>query len=442
MRIPLSRSHIKAALDAATDTRALRIGCDVLDQAPDLFRSQFKDAPALIVADFNTFEAAGKTVHDAFGASAGARLEPFIYADAGLYAEDRHVDSLQAVLANTDAIPVAVGSGTLNDLTKLAAHRAGRPYMVIATAASMDGYTAFGASIIHDGSKQTFACPAPRAVLADLEVMARAPAEMNASGYADLLAKVTAGADWILADALGEEAIDPTAWGWVQTPLRQWIADPSGVRKGDLAALENLVEGLMMGGFAMQRTRSSRCASGAEHQFSHLWDMQHHAHHGRPPSHGFKVGVATLAVTRLYEHILSLPLDQLCVEDRVSKWPEWPELEKRIRAQYDIPEIAAKAAEESRAKYIDRKRLRIHLEKIKEIWPGLREKLWAQIIPATGLRTMLDAAGAPCDPSDIGVTSSRLRDSFRQAGPIRRRYTILDFAVRSGLLESSLKALF
>ena len=97
------------------------------------------------------------------------------------------------VLESTAAIPVAVGSGTINDLTKLAAHRVNRPYMVVATAASMDGYTAYGASITASGSKQTFDCPAPRAVLADLEVIASAPPGMNASGYADLLAKIAAG---------------------------------------------------------------------------------------------------------------------------------------------------------------------------------------------------------------------------------------------------------
>jgi len=57
-----------------------------------------------------------------------------------------------------------------------------------------------------------------------------AQAEMNAWGYADLLAKVTTGADWILADALGVEAIDPLAWNIVQGRLREAVADPAGVR--------------------------------------------------------------------------------------------------------------------------------------------------------------------------------------------------------------------
>ena len=82
----------------------------------------------------------------------------------------RNTPSLRRCTRNcskSSAIPVAVGSGTINDLTKLAAHQLGRPYIVVATAASMDGYTAYGASITHQGSKQTFDCPAPLAVIAD-----------------------------------------------------------------------------------------------------------------------------------------------------------------------------------------------------------------------------------------------------------------------------------
>ena len=96
-------------------------------------------------------------------------------------------------------------------MTKLAAHRTGRRYVAVGTAASMDGYTAYGASITYNGSKQTFPCPAPIAVVADLDVMRAAPAELNAAGYADLMAKTVAGADWLLADAVGNEAINPGA---------------------------------------------------------------------------------------------------------------------------------------------------------------------------------------------------------------------------------------
>ncbi len=130
-------------------------------------------------------------------------LEPFIFRAPDLHAEERFVAELESSLRTHAAIAVAVGSGTINDLTKLASHRVERRYLCVATAASMDGYTAYGASVTYQGAKQTFFCPAPVAVVADLDVICAAPGEMNAWGYADLMAKFPAGADWIVADALG-----------------------------------------------------------------------------------------------------------------------------------------------------------------------------------------------------------------------------------------------
>ena len=212
------------------------------------------------MADTNTFAAAGQAVLKEFRRAGHACREPFIFAEQNLHAEQQHVAALEEALKEHEAIPVAVGSGTINDLTKLAAHRAGRQYLAVATAASMDGYTAFGASIACEGSKQTINCPVPAAVVADLDVIRAAPASMNAAGYADLLAKTTAGAEWLLADALGVEAIDPTAWAIVQGGLREAVANPAGVRDRNAEALRQLTEGLLLGGFAMQSAKSSRPA--------------------------------------------------------------------------------------------------------------------------------------------------------------------------------------
>lgn len=389
----------------------------------------------MVVADTNTFAAAGRDVVDAFRRAGHPALEPFVFASSGLYAEWRFVEELAAALVSHTAIPVAVGSGTLNDLTKLASHQTGRPYFAVATAASMDGYTAFGASITREGSKQTFDCPAPLAVLADLDVLRAAPPELNAAGYADLLAKVTAGADWILADALGIEAIDPIAWELAQGGLRAALAHPAGVCAGDPGALRALTEGLMSGGFAMQRTRSSRPASGAEHQFSHLWDMQHHQHQGAAPAHGFKVGIGALAAARQYERLLAQSLEELDVDRCAANWPEWSETERSIADLFPEPALRAKALEETSAKHVDADTLRALLSRLRTAWPKLRQRLSEQLLPAEELSEMLRAAGAPHLPEQIGISPSRLWDSHRLAYHLRRRYTVLDLAVQTGLLE-------
>ncbi|HOW66222.1 MAG TPA: sn-glycerol-1-phosphate dehydrogenase [Candidatus Paceibacterota bacterium] len=433
---------LSEALRASLETRDLKIGEQILEQTPRVFREQFGDRPAVVIADPNTYAAAGGAVQETFRAARFLTRDPFIFGNPGLSAEHRFVLELESFLQGHEAIPVVVGSGTLNDLTKLAAHRTGRPYLCVATAASMDGYAAFGASITHEGSKQTFPCPAPRAVVADLSVIRRAPVQMAAWGYADLLAKIAAGADWMLADALGIESIHPLAWNLVQGRLREAVGDPAGVRTHEPAALGRLIEGLMLGGFAMQAAQSSRPASGAEHQFSHLWDMQHHTHQGRAPSHGLKVGIGLLAVTALYEWLLNQPLDQLDVKTCAAAWREQSDWIQDASERLSDDALKAVAIREISAKHISAEQLRQHMHRLGKVWPDLTNGLRQQLIPIPEMREMLRTAGAATEPEQIGISRNRLRDSYWQAFFIRRRFTILDLAVHTDLLDRFLNDTF
>lgn len=431
------------ALALARETRALVVGRGVVSETGRVFREQFPGCRAVIVADVTTHAFTGGAVGAALAAARVDCVAPFIYTDAHLHAEFRFVEELEAALREHDAIPVAVGAGTVNDLVKLAAHRAGRSgYLCVATAASMDGYTAFGASITYRGAKQTFHCPAPRAVVADIEMMRSAPWEMTAAGYADLQAKITAGADWILADGLGVEPIEERAWDIVQGGLRDSLADPAGARAGNAAAIGPLVEGLMLGGFAMQWTKSSRPASGAEHQFSHLWDMEHHTHNGETPSHGFKVGIATLAVTAFYEELLRRPLEQLDIERGVAQWPEPEATEADVRRRFAGTDFLETAVVETRAKHVSRDQLRCQLGQLRSAWPTLRAQLTAQLVPYSELKRRLVLVGAPTEPEQIGLTRPRLREGFKRAYHIRRRFTVLDVAMRAGVLDDCVAAMF
>jgi glycerol-1-phosphate dehydrogenase [NAD(P)+] len=420
----------------------LECGPGAIVQVPAVVRRHFPDRPVFVVTDETCWRVAGQTVMATLQAAGVTTRPPFIFPDAGLYAEHSHVERLEAALRAGDATPIAVGSGTINDLTKLSAHRVGRPYLCVATAASMDGYTAFGASITHHGSKLNMDCLAPRAVVADLDIICRAPPEMTASGYADLLAKVPAGADWMLADALGVEAIEPRPWGIVQGGLRPALADPAGARAGRVQPVSGLVEGLMLAGFAMQRARNSRPAAGVEHQFSHLWDMEHHTHNGKAPSHGFKVGIGTLAVTAFYQGWLNQPLDRLDVDACCTAWPEPAQAEQAVRAMFAGAEFADGAVRETLAKHVSRAELRQQLTRLRSIWPQLRDRLRGQLLPFAEVQRRLRLVGAPAAPEEIGLTRERVRQSFRKALAIRQRFTVLDVAARTGTLDTGLAALF
>ena len=435
-------SKIEKALKAASETNALRIGKGILNQVPELFKEQFPGKRAIIVADKTTYEVAGKQVYEGLKEAGIEVEEPFIFMDPDLNAEYSYIDQLEAALKTHAAIPLAVGSGTINDLTKLASHLTGRRYMCVATAASMDGYTAFGASIIANGAKKTFNCPAPQACLADLDIISNAPSKMTAAGYADLFAKITAGADWILADAMGVEAIDGQAWSIVQDGLHDTLSDPEGIAAGNTEAISKLTEGLMLGGFAMQWSKSSRPASGAEHQFSHLWNMEHFLNKGEHISHGFQVSLGTLAVTALYEEIIKTPLDKLDIESCCRAWPSAEESDAQALQMFAGTDFPTIGLQETKAKYISGEGLAVQLKQIKDNWPEICTRLSKQIIPYKEAKKCLQLVGAPTEPEDIGMTRSYLREAFYRAQFIRRRFTVLDLAVRIGYLNKWLDELF
>lgn len=439
----MDTERISAALRDAGDTRHVVIGSGALSEVDTTLTLAFGSLPAVIVADEQTFAVAGAAVYERLHA-AGRRLHaPIILPGTPTpYADFATVLALEERLRAADATPVVVGSGTLNDITKLAAHRLGRQYLCVGTAASMDGYTAFGAAITKDGFKQTMACPAPRAVLADLDVLARAPAQMNATGYGDLLGKVTAGADWLLADALEIEPIDRRAWPLVQDSLRAWTGEPARLRAGDPQAIAALFEGLIMAGVAMQLSASSRPASGSEHRFSHLWEMQALGHGHPAIPHGFKVGVGSLAAAALYERVLARDLATLDIDARCAAWPMRAAMEFMVLRGHDIPQLAANAVEETLAKYITPAQLRERLLLVRERWPAIRATLERQLMPAAQLRELLAQAGCPTDPATIGLGLAQLRESYWLARTIRSRYTVLDLAYETGVLDACVAELF
>ena len=402
-----------------------------------MFRQLFEGCTAVVVADLNTYKAAGAEACESLKAAGIPTMEPFIFEDSDLYAEWSFLIRLENHLKGCDAIPVAVGSGVINDLAKLVSEHLGRRYIIVGTAASMDGYTAYGASITFEGNKQTFDCKAPMGVIIDPEIAAGAPSEMAASGYADLIAKVPAAADWMLAEAAGEEPIDTFAYNLLHENLKESLAYPAEVHAREVKPTEMLAEGLM------QAIQSSRPASGVEHQFSHYWDMEDLCYEGKHVSHGFKVGIGTLVSTACFEFMLKYDMESLDVERCVTQWPSWEKMEENIRAVFaDKPGHLSRALVESKAKYITAERLREQLTHLKQVWPELREKISAQIFSYDHVHDCLKKVGAPYEPEMIGVSRERLRETFKGIPYMRSRYTIIDLIQRCGLMDEVEAAIF
>ena len=441
----MSQELIEQALKTATETKDIVFGTDVLDKTGELFARMFPGARVLVVADGNTFAAAGEPVVASLKA-AGIEFaeEPYVFPGTPtLYAGYENVDKLREhirPLENT--VVCSIASGTLNDIAKLASGELGREYMNVCTAPSVDGYAAFGASISKDGFKITRSCPAPTALVADLRVIAAAPHRLIATGYGDLIEKIPAGADWILADELGIEPIDDYVWSLVQGPLRGALADPERICAGDAEAITGLAEGNIMSGLAMQAAQSSRPASGAGHQFSHVWEMEGHGLDWEPPlSHGMKVGVGTVASCAIWEEALKIDMDALDVDAIVAAAKTDKEIEAKVRGLL-IPRIADEAVKHSIEKNLQGNELRARIAAIREAWPRIVARVKDQLITADEVVDRLKKVGAPYHPEMIGIDMARFRETHIKAQTIRNRYTVLDLLTDLGMLDEVVERLF
>ncbi len=436
-------NKVESALQRTTDTKDLIIGQNKISCTAEMFLKLFPGKTAIIVADNNTWEVAGKVVLASLEAANVPHEESFIFTEEELYAEWKYVEQLKAHLEKSEAIAIAVGSGVINDLTKYVSHLIHRKYMCVGTAASMDGYTAYGASITKDGNKQTFDCPAPYGFVMDPVIAAAAPKELAASGYADLIAKIPAGADWLVADVTGNEKVDEFAWGLVQDGLKETLSAPAAVHEGDVEMTKKLAEGLLMSGFAMQAIQSSRPASGTEHQFSHCWDMENLCFEGKHVSHGFKVGIGTLASTAAIEFLLEKDIENLDVDKCVNAWKSWEEQEKEIHEVFaGMPGHLARALKETKDKYVSKEELRNQLEALKAAWPELSKKIREQILSFKEVHESLRLVGAPSEPEHIGVTRERMKKTFSFIPYMRSRYTNIDVVYRCGYLPELTERLF
>ena len=410
------------------ETKFFVLDKGALAAVPEVLQKAFPGRRMQMIADGNTFRVAGEKVQALCQQNDLQPYEPII-----LPAEPKpHPDySLSQKLAEqfpADCVPVAVGSGVINDLVKCAAEIKKLRYCCVATAASVDGYTSSGGAMAVGLQKKTVPCPAPYALVADTDVMHTAPAEMMASGYADLMSKVTGGADWMIADELGIEKIVPAIWSLVQDDLRDNLADPEN--------LEKLFLGLAATGYAMQMYHDSRPASGAEHLCSHVWEMEKLALNGEEISHGFKVGIGVLAIAQLHEFIINTPVEQA---RKMAKAPlneaerkaEIAELLKKDCYGDAIAPLAFNKTPFGEAMTARR-------ELIFKSWENIQKRIHNQLLPSATLRDMLKKANAPTRFEEIGLTEEQYFHGIKTAQLIRNRYTSLDMLYEAGLLDAAL----
>lgn len=282
------------------DIQAIRVGSGVIQELPGILRD-LGASHFFLVADNYTYEAAGRQVEQLLDQAGLPYHKRVFQTETPLVPNEYALGSVLAAMTSQDDMLLAVGSGTLNDVTKYVSARTGVPYVIAATAPSMDGYASTVAPTILDGFKTTLPAVYPAAIVADVDILKDAPMPMLTAGFGDIIGKFTSLADWRLSHQLNGEYYCPEVAGVIEAAVETCAANAQALAQREPQAIQAVTEALILSGLAMGMVGVSRPASGAEHQMAHYWEMDALRRGEEHPLHGNAVGVGTVLAASLYE---------------------------------------------------------------------------------------------------------------------------------------------
>ncbi|MBQ9027893.1 MAG: sn-glycerol-1-phosphate dehydrogenase [Lachnospiraceae bacterium] len=383
-----------------------------------------------LVADINTWKAAGEAVSDAL-AKASIPCESVILNDEEVIPDEKAIGEIMTAYPIGYDLVLGVGSGTLNDLCKFVSHRLGIDYIIFATAPSMDGFVSIGSALMLRHVKTTLDCQGPVAVIGDTDVLSVAPMHLIAAGLGDTLGKYTCLLDWKLSHLINGEYYCPEVVGMVETALKTVSEQSAKVESRDPAAIKAVTEALVLTGIAMSFVGNSRPASGCEHHFAHYWEMKMLMDGKTPANHGTQVGVGMILALKLYHKLAKEQPDFEAAMERSFDREGW---ERRMRECYGIAADGIIALENKAGKNDVAKRNR-RLLSMKQHWPEIQRTI-EEYLPATGdMIDLLTSLHAPVEVTQMGVPAPWAREAVVVAKEVRERYTLLQILWDLGLAE-------
>lgn len=343
---------------------------------------------------------------------------------------------LQAITPNMAL--VALGSGTLTDIVKHAAHlydqeHGGRiVYICCPTANSVTAFASNMAVLLKDGVKRTTPSRYPTAIISDLRTLASAPTAMTLAGLGDCCARFVAYGDWYLASALG--LVD----FYSEVPLALLtnldsilLASAATIGQRSLEGEAVVARALLLAGIAQSVVNMSAPVSGTEHVISHVLDMiADHYGHGLA-LHGAQVGVATLTAAHLYRQFLDA-FDPRAVNFDAC-YPADAPLQTHIQRAFAPVDQSGAMARECWHDYSQKLALWRHnrprFAQFCADWQTIhRPKLASLVCSPQTVRAILEQAGAPLAPEQLEPPISQEEYDFavRNGHFIRTRFVLSD----------------
>lgn len=304
----------------------------------------------------------------------------------------------------------------------------------------MDGYASNSSSMVVRRVKESLYNACPQAILADTDVLKTAPEIMLQAGLGDMLAKYVSVCEWRISHLVVGDAYCEEIAGLVRASLRKIVEHADGLMRREDAALEAVIEGLVLSGVAMAFAEISRPASGLEHYFSHMWEMKALREGTAGDLHGIQVGVGTLLTLWIYEHVLNFDqVDRARAEAAMAAFDPaaWEEQCRQIFGPI-APQIIAL---EAKARKNDPQRHKARLDQLCAHWQEIRGMIREELPARDSIYALMQRAGMPLSPRDMDLNGADTAQALVGSRDIRDKYLTSSMLWDLGLMAQTADAL-
>lgn len=407
------------------------LGAGVIDRLPQAV-TELGGSRVFLLADVNTYRAAGCRAEELL-LRCGISVVRYCFAEETVEPDEKSVGSAMMHYDPSCDIVVAAGSGVINDIGKLLSVTAGKPYIIVATAPSMDGYASASSSMTRDGLKISLPSKSADCIIGDTDILRQAPLHMLKSGLGDMLAKYVSICEWRISHMLTGEYYCEAVADMIRQAVKRCVEAAPGLLRREPEAVEAVFQGLVMGGVAMNYAGLSRPASGVEHYISHVLDMRGVEFGTTVELHGIQCAVGTLMAVKLYEKLKAIKPDR----EKASKYVADFNLENwnaRLREYLGRGAESMIALECAEGKY-DKRTHPARLERIMESWDSILGILDEELPSAQALEGLLLSLQMPTTPEELGVNREDIPTLLKATKDIRDKYVLTRLLWDLGLLD-------
>ncbi len=281
-----------------TAIKDVRVGSGLVNSVGKILTENNFSKNLLLVCDKNTLKASEGIIESLTNFNVTYK----IYDDLRV-ADMVNVNEIEELVKGKEISILSVGSGSLNDICRLAAARQDKLLCIFATAPSMDGFASYGAPMVNKGFKSTYPAKSPEVIIGDTKILANAPAYLKSAGFGDMIAKYVALVDWQISTLLTGEYYCEEIANLTREAVDELFEMADKVTVNDEKTAGMIFESLLKTGIGMSFSRNSRPASGAEHIVAHLMECVEIQEGIVPNFHGEDVGVCTLEMLKYYNEL-------------------------------------------------------------------------------------------------------------------------------------------